>query len=380
MSAVFQQSNGQADEDVARLRVPPHSIEAEQSVLGGLLLDNLAWDRAADLLTESDFYRYEHRQIYAAISALVGGGKPADVVTVNEHLQSLGRSEDCGGQVYLNALAQSVPSAANIRRYAEIVRERAVLRKLIGASDEIATQAFNPQGKPVTQILDEAEKAIFRIAEYARATVKVLLSGEGSDEIFAGYPKYAFEPRLAPFAAVPAFVRVPMMRAAERALPGSKYRARQALRALTGRDTAERLQTWFAPFTWYERRALRAGYGQHRSLGQYERCEGDHLRRAADAEIALILSREARAGTVLGRRRTPHHHRKVDRAFAEAQLFIRGPQRALELCVERRMLDQRADVEGALFKRRDVVRRGRRDFERLFARRRFLGARRTAHA
>jgi replicative DNA helicase len=164
MSAVFQPSS-QVDDDVARLRVPPHSIEAEQSVLGGLLLDNLAWDRAADLLSDSDFYRYEHKQIYAAISALVGGGKPADVVTVNEHLQSLGRADDCGGQVYLNALAQSVPSAANIRRYAEIVRERAVLRKLIGASDEIATQAFNPQGKPVTQILDEAESRIFQIGE-----------------------------------------------------------------------------------------------------------------------------------------------------------------------------------------------------------------------
>ena len=165
MAAVFQPSSGPVDDDIARLRVPPHSIEAEQSVLGGLLLDNLAWDRAADLLTESDFYRYEHRQIYAAISSLVGGGKPADVVTVNEHLQSLGRADDCGGQVYLNALAQSVPSAANIRRYAEIVRERAVLRKLIGASDEIATQAFNPQGKPVTQILDEAESRIFQIGE-----------------------------------------------------------------------------------------------------------------------------------------------------------------------------------------------------------------------
>jgi len=114
MSAVFQQSSSHADDDVARLRVPPHSIEAEQSVLGGLLLDNLAWDRAGDLLTESDFYRYEHKQIYAAISALVGGGKPADVVTVHEHLQSLGRADDCGGQVYLNALAQSVPSAANL--------------------------------------------------------------------------------------------------------------------------------------------------------------------------------------------------------------------------------------------------------------------------
>jgi replicative DNA helicase len=170
MSAVFQQSSGQADDDVARLRVPPHSIEAEQSVLGGLLLDNLAWDRAADLLNESDFYRFEHRQIYAAIGALVGASKPADVVTVHEHLQSLGRADDCGGVVYLNALAQSVPSAANLRRYAEIVRERAVLRKLIGASDEIATQAFNPQGKPVSQILDEAETRIFQIGEEGART------------------------------------------------------------------------------------------------------------------------------------------------------------------------------------------------------------------
>ena len=128
-------------------------------------------------------------------------------------------------------------------------------------------------------ISEPADVAIFRIAQYARSTVKVLLSGEGSDEIFAGYPKYAYEPKLAPFAAVPPFLRVPLMRFAERALPGSKYRARQAARALTGRSTAERLQTWFAPFTWYERRALRTGYGSHRSLGQYERCQGDHLRR-----------------------------------------------------------------------------------------------------
>ena len=183
MSAVFQPSTSPADDDVARLRVPPHSIEAEQSVLGGLLLDNLAWDRAADLLTESDFYRYEHRQIYTAISALVGGGKPADVVTVHEQLQSLGRADDCGGQAYLNALAQSVPSAANIRRYAEIVRERAVLRKLIGASDEIATQAFNPQGKPVTQILDEAESRIFQIGE----------EGSRSKQGFIGIDKLVVE-------------------------------------------------------------------------------------------------------------------------------------------------------------------------------------------
>ena len=153
------------DDDVARLRVPPHSVEAEQSVLGGLLLDNLAWDRAADLLSEGDFYRHEHKLIYAAVAALVQHSKPADVITVFEQLQSHGKADDCGGLAYLNALAQSVPSAANMRRYAEIVRERSILRKLIATSDEIATQAFNPQGRAVTQILDEAESKIFKIGE-----------------------------------------------------------------------------------------------------------------------------------------------------------------------------------------------------------------------
>ena len=166
MSALFDpRDSGPRDDEVARLRVPPNSNEAEQSVLGGLLLDNLAWDRAADLLSDSDFYRHEHRLIYGAVGALVSAGKPADVITVFEHLQSQGKAADCGGLAYLNALAQSVPSAANMRRYAEIVRERAILRKLIAASDEIATTAFNTQGRPVTQILDEAEGRIFKIGE-----------------------------------------------------------------------------------------------------------------------------------------------------------------------------------------------------------------------
>ncbi|MGY0193663.1 replicative DNA helicase [Leptothrix sp. BB-4] len=154
-----------ADDEVARLRVPPHSVEAEQSVLGGLMLDNSASDRAGDLLTDSDFYRYEHKLIYAAIMALISTNKPADVITVFEQLTSLGKAEEVGGLAYLNALAQSVPSAANMRRYAEIVRERAILRKLVAASDEIATNAFNPQGRAVSSILDEAEGKIFRIGE-----------------------------------------------------------------------------------------------------------------------------------------------------------------------------------------------------------------------
>jgi replicative DNA helicase len=153
------------DADVARLRIPPHSYEAEQSVLGGLLLDNSTWDKAADLVTASDFYRYEHRVIFQAMGDLMQASKPADVITVHERLQSLGKAQECGGIAYLNALAQSVPSAANLRRYAEIVRERAVLRKLIEASDEIATQAFNPQGRQVSTILDESESRIFKIGE-----------------------------------------------------------------------------------------------------------------------------------------------------------------------------------------------------------------------
>jgi len=153
------------DEDIAQLRIPPHSIEAESSVLGGLLLDNGAWDRVSDALTDGDFYRYEHRLVFAAIGALINASKPADVITVYEQLQSLGKAEEIGGLTYLNSLAQYVPSAGNIRRYAEIVRERSILRKLVTASDEIATNAFNPKGRPVAAILDESEQKIFNIGE-----------------------------------------------------------------------------------------------------------------------------------------------------------------------------------------------------------------------
>jgi replicative DNA helicase len=153
------------DQQVAQLRIPPHSLEAESSVLGGLLLDNSAWDRVGDLVTDSDFYRYEHRLVFAAIAALINSSRPADVITVFEHLQSLGKADEVGGLAYLNSLAQYVPSASNIRRYGEIVRERAILRKLVTASDEIATTAFSPKGRPVAQILDEAEQKIFHIGE-----------------------------------------------------------------------------------------------------------------------------------------------------------------------------------------------------------------------
>ncbi|TXH90864.1 MAG: replicative DNA helicase [Rhodoferax sp.] len=156
------------DRQIAQLRIPPHSLEGESSVLGGLLLDNAAWDRVGDMLSDTDFYRYEHRLIYAAIGTLVNADKPADVVTVFEHLQGQGKAEEVGGLNYLNALAQYVPSAGNIRRYAEIVRERSILRKLVTASDEIATTAFNPQGRAVSEIVDESERKIFQIGEMGK--------------------------------------------------------------------------------------------------------------------------------------------------------------------------------------------------------------------
>jgi len=167
MSAVLSslETGFSSDQQIAQLRIPPHSIEAESSVLGGLLLDNGAWDRVGDLLVDGDFYRYEHKQVFAAIGALINNSRPADVITVYEHLQSLGKAEEIGGLGYLNSLAQYVPSASNIRRYAEIVRERSILRKLVSASDEIATNAFNTQGRAVAQILDEAEQKIFNIGE-----------------------------------------------------------------------------------------------------------------------------------------------------------------------------------------------------------------------
>jgi len=171
MSAVFYSplspfpADLSTDSQVAKLRVPPHSIEAESSVLGGLLLDNTAWDRVGDMLTDQDFYRHEHKLIYASVSALINGSKPADVITVSEHLQNQGKTAEMGGLAYLNSLAQYVPSASNIRRYAEIVRERSILRKLVSASDEISTNAFNPQGKAIDRILDEAEQKIFNIGE-----------------------------------------------------------------------------------------------------------------------------------------------------------------------------------------------------------------------
>lgn len=157
--------NASADPQLESLRTPPHSIEAEQSVLGGLLLDNAAWDRIADLLGPEDFYRFDHRLIFQHIARLINASRPADVITVYESLSGIGKADEVGGLSYLNALAQNTPSAANIRHYAQIVRDRSVLRRLITVSDEIAGLAFQPQGREVRKILDEAESRIFSIAE-----------------------------------------------------------------------------------------------------------------------------------------------------------------------------------------------------------------------
>ncbi len=157
------------DPAVAQLRVPPHSVEAEQSLLGGLLLDNQAWDKVGDLINEGDFYRDEHRRIFRQIVRLFTTGKPADVVTVAEALDAAGDGEHSGGLAYLGELAANTPSAANIRRYAEIVRERAILRQLVSAGDEIATNALNPMGRDAKSLLDDAESKVFEIAEKGAA-------------------------------------------------------------------------------------------------------------------------------------------------------------------------------------------------------------------
>ena len=153
------------DQELSALKLPPHSVEAEQSVLGGLLLENNAWERVADLVGENEFYRADHRLIWRQITRLVEENKPADVVTVAEALESLDVLDEVGGLAYLAALAQNTPSAANIRRYAEIVRERAVLRKLAEVGTGIAESAFSPAGRSANQILDEAEAKVFEIKE-----------------------------------------------------------------------------------------------------------------------------------------------------------------------------------------------------------------------
>ncbi|MDK2125615.1 replicative DNA helicase [Parachitinimonas caeni] len=153
------------DPQLENLRTPPHSIEAEQSVLGGLLLENSAWDKIADVVTEADFYREDHRLIYRHISRLIEHGRPADVITVQESLDTANELAYIGGLAYLGSLVQNTPSAANIRRYAEIVRERSIMRRLAAVGAEIADSAYNPAGREAAELLDQAESKVFEIAE-----------------------------------------------------------------------------------------------------------------------------------------------------------------------------------------------------------------------
>jgi replicative DNA helicase len=154
-----------ADPQLVALKLPPHSVEAEQSLLGALLLDNQAFDRVADLVSAGDFYRDDHRRIWRHIARLIEASRPADVVTVSESIEASEDKDKTGGATYLAALAQNTPSALNIRRYAELVRERAVQRRLAQVATEIAESALAPTGKDVGQLLDEAESKIFQIAE-----------------------------------------------------------------------------------------------------------------------------------------------------------------------------------------------------------------------
>ena len=148
-----------------RLKVPPNSIEAEQSLIGGLMLDALAWDKVADVITSDDFYRKDHRLIFTAIANLVESGSPCDVVTVSEHLDSRSELENAGGLEYLATLTNETAGAANARAYAKILRERATLRALISAGNEIAGSAFTNDGRSAAEILEDAERMVFEIAE-----------------------------------------------------------------------------------------------------------------------------------------------------------------------------------------------------------------------
>ena len=159
------QSFSNSDAQLEQIKLPPHSVEAEQSVLGGLLLEASALDKIADLMTDDDFYRHEHRLIYRQIVRLSELAKPVDVITVAEALEIAGELGKVGGLPYLGSLAQNVPSAANIRRYGEIVRERSIMRKLVEVGSDIASSAYNPTGRDAAQLLDEAESKVFEIAE-----------------------------------------------------------------------------------------------------------------------------------------------------------------------------------------------------------------------
>ena len=151
--------------DLSRIKMLPHSVEAEQSVLGGLLLSSDGWDAVAESVTASDFYRPDHRLIFAQVAQLSEALEPVDVITVADKLEARGELDAAGGLPYLAELAQNTPSASNIRAYAEVVRERASLRKLIEAAQEIADSGFMPEGRTSDDLINEAERRIMQISE-----------------------------------------------------------------------------------------------------------------------------------------------------------------------------------------------------------------------
>jgi replicative DNA helicase len=153
------------DHQVDTLKVPPHSIEAEQSVLGGLMLDNQAFDRVAELVVSHDFYTRTHKLIFEAMERLVEQSQPIDLITISESLEKNNQLTAVGGFAYLAEIAKNTPSAANIDAYASIVRERAVVREMIGVANEIAEAGFNPEGRDSHELLDLAESKVFKIAE-----------------------------------------------------------------------------------------------------------------------------------------------------------------------------------------------------------------------
>ena len=155
-------------DNLESLKVPPFSINAEQSVLGALMLDKTTWDRVADSLLEGDFYRKDHQLIYRGIRLLAEKDSPLDVITLSETLEQLGWLEDCGGLAYLATLAKETPSAANIEAYAGIVREKSILRQLIQSGAEIADLAYRPHGRETVELIETAEQAVFRIADQYR--------------------------------------------------------------------------------------------------------------------------------------------------------------------------------------------------------------------
>ncbi len=153
------------DKNVEKLKVPPHSIEAEQSVIGSMLIDPESWDKVAELVTESDFYNRSHQIIFTAILKLLGDSVPVDIITVSEELEKHNQLDDAGGLAYLGELAKNTPSSANVTAYAKIISERAITRELIGVAHEIAEVGYNPEGRESADILDLAESRVFEIAE-----------------------------------------------------------------------------------------------------------------------------------------------------------------------------------------------------------------------